>query len=81
VAQVRQKAQAGQGYVRGYIPAQRARPGDLILFGNRHIGMVKSVQGGRIRYVGGNQSNAVTEATADAGSASIVRPKYGARRR
>jgi hypothetical protein len=80
VAQVRQKAQAGQGYVRGFIPGDQARPGDLILFGNAHIGMVRSVRGGRITYVGGNQSNRVSQGSAAARGATIVRPKYGARR-
>jgi len=78
VAAVRQKAQQGQGYVRGILSGHQARPGDLILFGNSHIGMVKGVSGGKIRYVGGNQSNAVTEGTASAAGANIVRPKYGA---
>jgi hypothetical protein len=80
VAQVRQKAMQGVGYQRGYIPGGQARPGDLILFGNAHIGMVKSNKGGHITYVGGNQSDAVTEGQVPAHGASIVRPKYGARK-
>lgn len=79
VAQVRQKAMQGVGYQRGYVPGRQARPGDLILFGNQHIGMVKSNSNGQITYVGGNQSDAVTEGRVAAGGASIVRPKYGAR--
>jgi hypothetical protein len=78
VAQVRQKAMQGVGYERGYVPGGQARPGDLILFGNAHIGMVKSNKGGHITYVGGNQSDAVTEGQVPAHGASIVRPKYGA---
>lgn len=80
VAQVRQKAQQGVGYHRGFIPGGQAKAGDLILFGNAHIGMVKSNTGGRITYVGGNQSDAVTEGQVPAGGATVVRPKYGARR-
>jgi hypothetical protein len=80
VAQVRQKAMQGVGYQRGYVPGQQAKPGDLILFGNDHIGMVKSNHNGHITYVGGNQSDAVTEGQVPAHGASIVRPKYGARR-
>lgn len=78
VAQVRAKAQAGgQGYVKGYIKPGQARPGDLVLFGNDHIAMVQKVKGGKIYYVGGNQSNNVTQGVTSAGSgASIVRPEY-----
>jgi hypothetical protein len=81
VAQVRAKAQAGQGYERGFIGAREARPGDLVLFGNQHIGMVTGVKNGQIQYVGGNQSNTVSRGSTRAGgNVSIVRPKYGARR-
>jgi len=80
VAGVHQKAQAGVGYKRGYVPPNQARPGDLVLFGSSHIGLVKSASGGKVTYVGGNQSDAVTEATTNAGgNVKIVRPKYGAR--
>ena len=79
VPEVRRKAQQGQGYVRGFIPPQHARPGDLVLFGGSHIAMVKSVSGGKIHYVGGNQSNTVSEGTTGGGGVTIVRPKYGAR--
>lgn len=81
VAQVRAKAQSGQGYQRGFISGRQARPGDLVLFGNSHIGMVTGVKGGQIQYVGGNQSNTVSRGTTRAGgNVSIVRPKYGARK-
>ncbi|HET7425765.1 MAG TPA: hypothetical protein VFJ50_01910 [Gemmatimonadales bacterium] len=80
VAEVRAKAQRGEGYVRGFIHPGEARPGDLVLFGNRHIAMVKSVRGGRITYIGGNQSNTVSQGQTGAGGVTIVRPKYGARR-
>lgn len=81
VAQVRAKAQAGQGYQRGFIGAGEARPGDLVLFGNSHIGLITGVKNGQIQYIGGNQSNTVSRGTTRAGGGvSIVRPKYGARR-
>jgi hypothetical protein len=80
VAQVRQKAQQGVGYVQGFIHPDQARPGDLVLFGNSHIAMVKSVNGGKITYIGGNQSNTVSQGQTGTGGVTIVRPKYGARR-
>jgi len=71
----------GGGYHQGFIPAQKAKAGDLILFGNDHIGMVQRVKNGKVFYVGGNQSNGVTEASVPVGRGDIVRPKYGARNR
>jgi hypothetical protein len=80
VAEVRRQAErGGGGYQQGFISAAKAKAGDLILFGNDHIGMVQSVKGGQIHYVGGNQSDAVTEATVAVGNGDIVRPRYGAR--
>jgi hypothetical protein len=80
VAEVRRQAEQGDGgYRRGFVPVARAKPGDLILFGNDHIGMVRSVKNGEISYVGGNQSDNVTVATTRSGD--IVRPKYGAKKK
>jgi len=42
--------------------------------------MVEKVQGGRIHYVGGNQSDGVTRATVPVGRGDIVRPQYGRRK-
>jgi hypothetical protein len=82
VAEVRRQAQAGGGgYAKGFVAPRAAKAGDLILFGNDHIGMVQRVSKGKIHYVGGNQSNGVTEATVPIGRGDIVRPRYGARRR
>lgn len=82
VAEIRRQAEAGGGgYQKGFVDAGRARPGDLILFGNNHVGMVRSVKNGRINYVGGNQSDGVTEASVPVGGGDIVRPRYGARKR
>lgn len=78
VAEVRRKALAGDGYQKGLV--KQARPGDLVLFGDRHIGMVKSVDGDRITYVGGNQSDNVTQAETTASGVDVVRPKYGSRK-
>jgi len=79
VAQVLQKARAGDGYVRGFIPHDQARPGDLIAFGTRHIGMVESVDGkGRVTMIAGNDSNQVQRRPVLLGAdATIVRPAYG----
>jgi hypothetical protein len=78
VAAVRAKAQQHNGY-EGFVDPGSAQAGDLILFGNQHIGMVERVSGGKVFYVGGNQSNGVTEASVPVGRGDIVRPKYGAR--
>lgn len=77
VAQVRAKALVGVGYEKGFIPPAQAKPGDLILFGDAHVGMVRSVKNGQINYVAGNQSNSVAEASVPFGGGDIVRPKYG----
>ena len=81
VAQVLQKAQAGDGYVRGFIPHDQAKPGDLIAFGTHHIGMVQSVDGhGRVTMIAGNDSNQVSRRPVVLGAdARIVRPAYGHR--
>jgi len=82
VAEVRRQAtEGGGGYQRGFVNPGSAKAGDLILFGNDHIGMVQRVEGGKVFYVGGNQSNGVTEARVAVGGGDIVRPKYGARKR
>jgi hypothetical protein len=39
--------------------------------------MVQRVAKGRVYYVGGNQSNAVTQASVPVGHGDIVRPRYG----
>jgi hypothetical protein len=36
-------------------------PGDMIVWGEAHVGLVRSVSGGQIAEIGGNQSDAVTE--------------------
>jgi hypothetical protein len=82
VAEVRRQAmQGGGGYQKGFINPNRAKAGDLITFGNDHIAMVQRVAKGRVYYVGGNQSNAVTQASVPVGHGDIVRPLYGARHR
>lgn len=82
VAEVRRQAeQGGGGYQKGFVGVGKAQAGDLILFGNDHVGMVQRVEKGQVFYVGGNQSDGVTEASVSAGSGDIVRPKYGARKR
>jgi hypothetical protein len=80
VAQVREKAAAKQGY-RGFVNPAKAKAGDLILWGNDHIGMVESVKGGVIHYVAGNESDGVNKGTASPGEVDVVRPAYGTRRK
>lgn len=80
VGEVRRKALAGgQGYQKGLVAPGAAKAGDLILFGDDHIGMVDHVENGRVHYVGGNQSDGVTMASVPVGRGDIVRPLYGAR--
>ena len=77
VAGVRAKAQAGgQGYVKGYVPKNQVRAGDLVLWGNNHIAMVQKVKGGKVFYVGGNQSNSVTQGETSVNGVDFVRPAY-----
>lgn len=80
VAVVRQQAQTGRGgYQHGFVNPRQARKGDLILFGNEHIGMVESVGRNGITMIAGNDANRVEQRTVPLGSGDIVRPKYGAR--
>jgi hypothetical protein len=77
VAAVRSQAQAGSAaYQRGFISGKQAKAGDLILFGNDHIGMVESVGPNGITMIAGNDSNKVQRRTVAFGSGDIVRPKY-----
>lgn len=75
----RQAEQGGGGYQKGFVDARRAKPGDMVLWGNDHIGMVQRVKGGKVYYVAGNESDTVGEGVADLGEVDIVRPKYGKR--
>lgn len=77
VAEVLRKAQAGDGYVKGFIHPSQARPGDLITFGTRHIGMVEGVNGDEVTMVAGNDSNQVQRRAVKLGrDMKIVRPAY-----
>jgi hypothetical protein len=77
VRDVRLMAQSGKGgYEKGFVPAKQAHAGDLILFGNDHIGMVESVGPSGITMIAGNDSNKVQRRTVAFGSGDIVRPKY-----
>lgn len=80
VAAIRAKARAGQGYVKGFVNPSQAKPGDLILFGDQHIGLVESVGRNGITMIAGNDSNRVQRRTVGTSGVTIVRPKYGARR-
>lgn len=77
VAEVRRQAQeGGGGYQRGF--RSTARPGDLILFGNRHIGMVESVNrdGSYTTIEGNTGAGTVARRRRARGSGDIVRPRY-----
>jgi hypothetical protein len=77
VAEVRRQAQNGtDAYQRGFVDPKQARAGDLILFGNDHIGLVESVGSGGITMIAGNDSNKVQQRTVGFGSGDIVRPRY-----
>jgi hypothetical protein len=75
VAEVRAKARAKQGYT-GFVNPAQAKPGDLVLFGNDHIAMVQRVAKGKIFYIGGNQSDNVTQGETSPGAVDVVRPAY-----
>lgn len=75
VAEVRRKAQAKEGY-RGFVNPARAKKGDLILWNDDHIGIVKGVSNGKIQYVAGNESDGVNPGEADFGEVDVVRPAY-----
>jgi hypothetical protein len=82
VAEVRRQAmEGGGGYLRGF--QSRARAGDLVLFGNDHIGLVESVdRDGTLHTIEGNTGQGeVARRRRAAGSGDIVRPRYGARGR
>lgn len=79
VGEIRSKAEQGIGY-KGFVDPAKAKRGDLILFGNDHIGMVQKVTPQGIKMVAGNDSNKVQSRVVPIGSGDIVRPKYGARK-
>lgn len=78
VAEVRRKAQSGQGY-KGFVDPRKAKSGDLILFGNDHIGMVERVDRKGIVMIAGNDSDGVQRRRVPLNAGDVVRPKYGAR--
>lgn len=80
VRDVRKAAQTGtDAYQRGFVDPRKAKPGDLILFGNDHIGMVEKNTGKSIVMIAGNDANRVNRRTIAYGNGDIVRPKYGRR--
>lgn len=77
VADVRAWAGAKTNGYLGFVGATKGRPGDLLLFGNDHIGMVERVTKNGYVMVAGNDSDRVNRRTVSFGSADIVRPAYG----
>jgi hypothetical protein len=80
VKDVRAKAAAHQGYV-GFVNHGKGRAGDLILFGNDHIGMIVGRTKGGYVMIAGNDGNAVSKRVVAVGSGDIVRPAYGQNRK
>lgn len=79
VAQINQWAQEGShGYHRGLLSSDKAKPGDLLTFGNDHVGVVeKRLPDGRIRTIEGNTSTGgVRRVTRRPGEGMIARPRY-----
>lgn len=76
VAQVREQVQSGQGgYQKGF---KAPKAGDLMLFGNAHIGLVESVnRDGTVNLIDGNNSTGkVARRKVEAGRGEFARPKY-----
>lgn len=83
VAQIRQWASQGShGYMYGLLAPQKARPGDLLLFGDQHVALVKSVGPRGITTIEGNAdgSGGVVERQHSLGEGQIARPNYVRRR-
>lgn len=83
VAQIRQWAGEGtHGYMYGLLPSQEARPGDLMLFGDQHVALVKAVGPQGITTIEGNAngSGGVVELHHSFSEGQIARPNYHGRR-
>ena len=80
VEEVRRQVQSGGGgYKQGF---QRPKAGDMMLFGNRHIAMVDSVnRDGSVNLLNGNGSDGKVSLRKNvaAGTGEFARPKYSAR--
>lgn len=77
VRDVRKAAQVGTAaYQKGFVDPRKAKPGDLVLFGNDHIGMVEKNTGSGLVMIAGNDANRVNRRTIAYGNGDIVRPKY-----
>jgi hypothetical protein len=83
VAQIRRWASMGSnGYEKGLRPATagNVKPGDLITFGDAHVGLVESVGADGIRTIEGNTSaGRVARRVRPFGDGQIARPRYGGR--
>jgi hypothetical protein len=80
VAEIRAKAQQKVGY-RGFVDPTRAKKGDLILFGNEHIGMVRRRTKNGLVMIAGNDSDQVQQRTVPFTAGDVVRPDYKRRLR
>jgi hypothetical protein len=80
VAQINQWASEGShGYQQGLLRPSQAQAGDLITFGNQHVGVVDSVDqaAGTVTTIEGNTSNGkVQKVTRSINEGRIARPSY-----
>lgn len=54
------------------VSTNKAKPGDIILFGDHHIGIVKSNKNGRITTIEGNSSDQVKSNSYSTGDSSLT---------
>lgn len=79
VAEIRQWASSGtHGYMYGLLSPTKARPGDLLVFGDQHVALVKSVGPNGITTLEGNAdgSGGVVELHHSFTEGQIARPNY-----
>lgn len=79
VAEIRQWASTGtHGYMYGLLSPTKARPGDLLVFGDQHVALVKSVGAHGITTIEGNAdgSGGVVELHHSFSEGQVARPNY-----
>ncbi|HTA98677.1 MAG TPA: hypothetical protein VK730_13675 [Solirubrobacteraceae bacterium] len=82
VADINKWASEGtHGYMHGLLPASKARPGDLLTFGDQHVALVKEVTPQGIVTIEGNAdgSGGVTQLHHTFNEGQIARPYYKGR--
>jgi len=84
VAEIRQWASTGtHGYMYGLLSPTKARPGDLLVFGDQHVALVKNVGPSGITTIEGNAdgSGGVVELHHSFTEGQVARPNYVGGRR